>query len=194
MSFSDYRFALKARLNLLPTKTVVKRIGRPINNINCSRCNQAPETLAHILNACSPNAGLMRERHNSILKRLVKAVPQSAGNKFVEQKVLNSPYDLRPDLVVLNDEANSATIVDVTIPFEASPLAFTTAGEEKLCKYAPLVEWLTEKGYKTSSFAFIVGALGAWDPDNMHALGALSIGRNYSKLFKKLCVLDAIYF
>ena len=193
MSFSDYRFALKARLNLLPTKTVVKRIGRPINNVNCSRCNQAPETLAHILNACSPNAGLMRERHNSILKRLVKAVPQSAGNKFVEQKVLNSPYDLRPDLVVLNDEANSATIVDVTIPFEASPLAFTTAGEEKLRKYAPLVEWLTEKGYKTSSFAFIVGALGAWDPDNMHALGALSIGRNYSKLFKKLCVLDAIH-
>ena len=75
---------------------------------------------------------LMRERHNSILKRLVKAVPQSAGNKFVEQKVLNSPYDLRPDLVVLNDEANSATIVDVTIPFEASPHTFTTAGEEKL--------------------------------------------------------------
>ena len=111
----------------------------------------------------------------------------------MEQKVLNSPYDLRPDLVVLNDEANSATIVDVTIPFEASPQAFTTAGEEKIRKYAPLVEWLTEKGYKTSSFAFIVGALGAWDPDNMQALLALSIGHNYSKLFKKLCVVDAIH-
>lgn len=36
---------------------------------------------------CTLNTGLMRARHNSILKRLVKAVPSEAGEKFVEQKL-----------------------------------------------------------------------------------------------------------
>ena len=104
-SFSDFRFALRARLNLLPTKTVAKRVGHAIADDTCLKCRSAPETLAHILNACPPNAGLMRERHGKILKRLIKATPTSAGNKFAEQKIKDSPGDLRPDLVVLNDES-----------------------------------------------------------------------------------------
>ena len=60
MSFADYRFALRARLNLLPTKSVAKRARRLDNDI-CPKCTSAPETLAHVLNACTPNAGLMGE-------------------------------------------------------------------------------------------------------------------------------------
>ena len=74
ISFQDYRFGLKARLNLLPTKSVLKRIGKVEIDL-CMRCRQAPETLAHILNACPQYAPLMRERHNKILERTVKAIP-----------------------------------------------------------------------------------------------------------------------
>ena len=41
----------------------------------CPKCHKAEETLGHVLNACTPNAGLMRDRHNNVLKRLVKAIP-----------------------------------------------------------------------------------------------------------------------
>ena len=164
-SFSDFRFALHARLNLLPTKTVAKRVGHAIADDTCPKCRSAPETLAHILNACPPNAGLMRERNGKILKRLIKATPTSAGNKFAEQKIKDSPGDLRPDLVVLNDEYSTAVIVDVTIPIETSPSSFDAAREEKLRKYTPLAEWLTTQGYtNVSTHAFIVGSLGSWDP------------------------------
>ena len=79
ISFQDYRFGLKARLNLLPTRSVSKRIGKVEIDL-CMRCRQAPETLAHILNACPQYAPLMRERHNKILERTVKAIPPSAGD------------------------------------------------------------------------------------------------------------------
>ena len=37
MSFSDYRFAIKARCNLLPVRSVQKRIGLTSHN-QCTRC------------------------------------------------------------------------------------------------------------------------------------------------------------
>ena len=174
-SFSDYRFAIRARLNLLPTKTVAKRTGHPEIDTTYPKCHQAPETLGHILNACMPNAGLMRERHNAILKRLVKAVPREAGDKFVEQKIRDAPGDLRPDLVTLNHEKKVATIVDVTIPYEGEVNSFNAARVEKLRKYTPLKEWLSDKGFTVTLHAFIVGALGVWDSTSDEALQALGI-------------------
>ena len=64
----------------------------------------------------------MRERHNAILKRIVKAIPEDMGDKFVEQKIRDSPGDLRPDLVVLNDNVSVAVILDVTIPIESNSI------------------------------------------------------------------------
>ena len=144
-SFSDFRFAIRARLNLLPTKTVVKRAGHPEIDTTCPKYHQGPETLGHVLNACmlnacTPNAGLMRERHNTILQRLVKAVPREAGDKFIEQKIRDSTGDLRPDLVILNSKRKTATIVDVTIPYEGEVTSFEAARAEKLRKYHPVVE------------------------------------------------------
>ena len=80
----------------------------------------------HVLNACTPNTGLMRERHNKILKRLSNAINEDTGDKYVEQTVRGAPGDLRPDLVVYHND-NRVTIVDVTIPFESDELAFSKA-------------------------------------------------------------------
>jgi len=122
--------------------------------------------------------GLMRERHNRVLQRLVKAVPQSLGDKFVEQKIKDSPGCLKPDLVILKQEEKRAYIVDVTIPFEGSEDAFSVASQEKIDKYSPLQDWLTTKGYsEVSIHAFIIGSLGVRDVENEAVLRCLKIGR-----------------
>ena len=48
ISFSEYRFAIKARLNLLPTKTVLRRCGKRMEKVSCPACNMEQETLAYI--------------------------------------------------------------------------------------------------------------------------------------------------
>ena len=46
-SFAAYRFGIKARCNLLPTRTVIKRQGRTVD-VTCPKCSQQPETLAQV--------------------------------------------------------------------------------------------------------------------------------------------------
>ena len=77
----------------------------------CPKCRKAEETQGHVLNACTPNAGLMRERHNSVLKKLVKAIPSEVGNKYVEQQVQGCSEDLRPDIVIKNTSSSTAYVV-----------------------------------------------------------------------------------
>ena len=146
----------------------------------------------HALNACTPNAGLMRERHNTILQRLAKAIPESAGDQCLEQKVKNTPGDLRPDLVLWHGDGK-VSIIDVTIPFEGDTEAFKKARREKQAKYQPTEDWLRSNG-KTDIMvdAFIVRSLGSWDTDNERVLKRLGIGLKYSNLFRKLCTIDAI--
>ena len=61
--------------------------------------------------------GLMRERHNIILQRLAKAIPELEGDWYLEQKVKHTPRDLRPDLVSWHSDGR-VSIIDVTIPYE----------------------------------------------------------------------------
>ena len=46
----------------------------------------------------------MRARHNKIVERLVGAIPDSLGTKFLDQTVPECSGSLRPDIVILNKE------------------------------------------------------------------------------------------
>ena len=188
-SFSEYRFALKARLNLLPTRTVRKRSGETIVDVSCPKCHLEQETLAHVLNHCPPHVGLVRSRHNKILNRLANAVPPTKGIKILEQVVPGDTRALRPDMVILNEAKSEAFIVDVTVPFEGEE-AFQAARRAKEDKYAYLKPLLHFR--KVEVDGFVVGALGSWDPDNNKVLHKLSIGQNYAIMFKKLCCTETI--
>ena len=61
LTFPQYRFALRARLNLLPTRTVQARCGKVLPDTRCRRCHLVPETLSHITNHCLHNMGLIRQ-------------------------------------------------------------------------------------------------------------------------------------
>lgn len=193
VSFSEYRFAIKARLNLLPVKTVQRRFQQSQMDTRCRQCHQHPETLSHVVNHCLPNMGLIRQRHNQILARLTKAVPNMLGAKHVEQEVPGDPQRNKPDLVVTSEDQKTAYIVDVTLPFEGED-SMEQARERKLAKYAQLKQWMVEeKGYTDVYLgAFVVGSLGSWDPENEEVLRKLQVRRNYAKLFRKLCVSSAI--
>ena len=150
-----------------------------------------PETIGHVLNACTPHVGQMRARHNDILERIRKATPTGDSRVLlIDQKIPGSPCQLRPDIVLI--EGKDITIADLTIPYESGPDAFKKAKDEKLAKYQDLVEWARSQ-YETVSFgSIVVGSLGSWDPDNDPILRKLNIGKNYAVLFRKLCCLDAI--
>ena len=194
VTFSQYRFAHKARLNLLPVRTVQKRINPACTTTTCRTCHRMPETLGHVLNHCLPSMGLIHQRHNDILQRLVKAVPDTLGNKFVEQEIPGDPERNKPDLVIVSPDNQTATIVDVTVPFEGEEDSLTKARELKEDKYSSLRSWLlTEKGYQEVTVdAFVVGSLGSWDPANEAVLKRLQIHPIYAKLFRKLCCISAI--
>ena len=191
-SFSEYRFAHKARLNLLPTRTVRRRSGEAIADVSCPKCHLEQETLAHALNHCPPHVGLIRQRHNRILHRLAKAVQPAKGRQFLEQMVPGDNRNLRPDLVIVNEAKSEAYIVDVAVPFEGEE-SFPAARKSKEDKYHHLKALLHTKGIqKVEVDGFVVGALGSWDPENEGVLRKLSIGSRYATLFRKLCCTEAI--
>ena len=118
--------------------------------------------------------GLIRQRHNDILQHLVKAVPDTLGNKFVEQEIPGNPERNNPDLVIISPDNQTATVVDVTVPFEGEEDSLTKARESKEDKYS---SWLlAEKGYQEVTVdVFVVGSLGSWDPANEAVLKRLQI-------------------
>eukprot|EP00731_Ephydatia_muelleri_P034285 Em0054g8a len=143
-SFSEYRFAIKARLNLLPTRTVRKRSGEAIPDTSCPRCWQEQETLAHVLKHCPSNVGL--------------------GFQVLEQCVPGDEKSLKPDLVILNRDTSEAYVVDITVQFEGEA-AFQEARKAKEDKYHHLKKVLHDKGYrKVEVDAFVVGALKTDEP------------------------------
>ena len=110
-SFGEYRFAIKARLNLLTTRTSRHRAGERVPDRSCRCCSSEQETLAHVMNHCPSHVGLLRKRHN-ILARLSKAIPAWKGRQYKEQVVPGDNLGLRPDLVVL-DDTKEAFVIDV---------------------------------------------------------------------------------
>ncbi|KAL5509882.1 hypothetical protein EMCRGX_G005322, partial [Ephydatia muelleri] len=175
LSFPQYRFIHRARLNLLPRT-----------------CGRVPETLAHVLNHCHFNFGMARARHNSIRERIVRAVPEFLGTKMKEQQIPGTTGDNRPDLTIISPCGTKVTLVEVSCPFEGTPTALEDAANLKVAKYEPLRQQLLQTYAEVTIHPFIVGSLGSWFPGNDRVLSALPIGQKYAALMRRLCVVSAI--
>ena len=143
------------------------------------------------MRVCPRNMPTIRARHNIVMERLVRAIPDSMGTKFLDQTVPDCSGLMRPSIVILHKEQKEACLVDVTCPCE-TVRNLAVARERKLDKHTEVREKLKEKGYQTTLDAFVVGMLGTWDPKNDPLLTTLGIGRKYGTLFRKLCRHDAI--
>ncbi|XP_067118900.1 uncharacterized protein T26G10.4-like [Centruroides vittatus] len=188
-SFADWRFVHRARLSVVALRGH-KRFGNETKK--CRRCSFFRETLSHVLCHCPSNFRMITRRHNAILERLVKAFQKKDAMVLVNQRIPGYKVNCRPDLVIIHEPTKTATIVDVTTPFENGQPAFEAAREEKVTKYSGLVHHFRERGYDTHISAFVVGALGGYDPQNEATLQRLGIGRKYASLMRKLMVSDSI--
>ena len=175
LSFYQYRFIHKARLNLLPVRTVQARCHRPVPNTLCRHCGREQETLAHTLNHCTHNLGMARDRHNSVLERIIRAVPEHLGTKRKEQAIPGTSGANRPDLTIVSPDESSIILVEVCCPFEGSPTALEDAANTKLQKYEPLRQTLLQRYSSVEMFPFIVGSLGSWYPPNDRVLSRLTL-------------------
>jgi len=110
----------------------------------------------------------------------------------INQAVPGFDGSLRPDFVAVNETCKTVAIIDITMPFENRYAAFQAARQEKQNKYAPLAEHYERQGYSVFLEAFIVGALGGWDPANEGIINHLKLGHNYCRLMRRLMVSDAI--
>ena len=73
---------------------------------------------------------------------------------------------LRPDIIVTHVPSITVVIVDVTVQFEYSFAALEAANVENVQKNQPLADALRERCYVVNVDGFVVGALGAWYPNN----------------------------
>lgn len=89
--------------------------------------------------------GLIRQRHNDILQRLIEATPDSTGSRFVEQEVPSDTERNKPDLVIISPDKQEVTIVDVMVPFERDEESFSKARKAKETKYSSLKSWILNK-------------------------------------------------
>jgi hypothetical protein len=123
----------------------------------------------------------------------VKAlVPPSGTNVRVNQTVPGMKDGLRPDLLIVNQSAKTAEIIDVATPFEKRYAAFEAVRSEKRAKYDHIADRYRQQGYDVVVDAFIVGALGGWDVSNERIISRLKLGSHYCRLMRRLMCSDAI--
>lgn len=187
--FADWRFIHRARLNVVPLNGAIKSGNR---DKRCRRCGHPNETLPHVICNCQPHSTAWKHRHDAVMQRLANAIPASKGTISLNRTVPGTGSQLRPDIVIRDEDKKRIIMVDVTIPFENRRQAMTEARDRKHQKYAPLADALRQRGYEVSVHAFLVGALGAWDPQNEHVLRACGVSRRYAKLMRRLMVSDTI--
>ena len=145
-----------------------------------------------MVNHCHHNLLMVRDRHNAILDRIVRAIPDHLGTKIKEQPLPGTSGANRPDLTIISPDESSILLVEVSCPFEGSPTALEDAARSKTEKYEPLRQTLLQKYTSVEVLPFIVGALGSWYPPNDRVLSRLHIGWRYASLMRRLCVVSAI--
>ena len=189
--FADWRFVHRARLDVLPLNGA-RRWGA--GDRRCRRCGYASETLPHLLCHCGLLSAARQLRHNAIVERLA-AASRLPGEVRLNQRVQGVDGDLaalRPDIVVTHEPSRTVVIVDVTVPFENTFAALEAARVEKVQKYQPLADALRGRGYVVHVDGFVVGALGAWHPNNDGLASFLRVSSRYASLMRLIMVSETI--
>ena len=147
LRYREYRWAIKAQLNLLPVAAHRRKFGGSVADTRCKVCTGNIETQEHCLNVCQANMPAIKARHDRVMERLVGAIPDSLGTKFLDQTVPGCPGLLRPDVVILHEEQKKAFLIDVDCPCDR-PENMTAARGRKREKYAAIEEQLEGKGFQ----------------------------------------------
>ena len=178
LSDAEHRFGIQARLNQIDTNSVLKRRRlRANHHCRAPNCSSA-ETLAHVLNHCSPNMDAIRQRHDDALEKIGARIRQALTRaKSGAELRLNQTVPeytgaaLRPDIVLRDATAKTVVIADLAITFEdqsasARHSSLRLSYGHKTLKYQPIVSELQHKGWRVQNVAIVYGSLGSVLPTN----------------------------
>ncbi|KRY25774.1 Retrovirus-related Pol polyprotein from type-1 retrotransposable element, partial [Trichinella spiralis] len=189
-SFAAMRFALPARLDLLPCRA--RSSMRSYQN--CRRCGYDRETLPHILQHCRQfSAPAYQARHDAVQGRLETVMRRRFPNLRVNRALPEIGSNKRPDLVVVDEEKRLVILLDVAIVFENTAAAFVDARTRKWAHYEKEILAYRLRGYSVTYDAIVVGALGTWDPKNDAILKRIGVvSQRYLRLMKVLVVSEML--
>ncbi|XP_037501499.1 uncharacterized protein LOC119375391 [Rhipicephalus sanguineus] len=162
-------------------------MGPPDRDQRCRTCGCQRETLPHVLGHCMASSALYTARHNAVVDRIRAAASWNFTIAFQKRPVGDTGS--WPDLVLVRGE--EAIVLDVACPFENTREAFTNTRNDKVSRYEPVAAYLRRRYERVSVAAVIVGALGAWDPDNDRVLRRIC-SRPYLRVFKKIRVSEVL--
>ena len=123
------KFILNSAIDTLPTKVNLKQWGKSSSD-KCF-CGKR-QTLNHILSCCKPslNQGRYTYRHDNILTYISKCLDKSKYQIYVDIEGHQTPAGgtlppsvivttLKPDIVIVDKKAKTASIFELTVPSEA---------------------------------------------------------------------------
>ena len=164
LSEDQWKFALKARLDVLPTRANLQRWGI-VEDATCQRCHKGKETIAHVLCHCPCNEAEMVARHNRVANRLVKEAEEQGDVVSIQPAFPASSLGgiLRPDL--LATDGQGVRVCEVSVVAERDQdMTLQARREKKINKYTPrLAKASEETGTEYTLAPVTVGALGGLD-------------------------------
>ena len=152
--------------------------------------NKKNETLSHILNSCKPNLIQDTRRHNAIVAEIERAL--AAAQLRLNKQVPGSRFNLRPDIVLLDETNKKACIIDVQCPFDHDADALFIARKAKIDKYQCVADELRSRVFRAYVGAVKIGSLGCFDDDNLRSFAELGIQRKQGIALGKKLVSQTI--
>jgi len=156
-------------------------------HVPCRRVCSDDETLAQVLVGCMPMNNFWNARHNDVLDIVAAEIRMHSGAVLhVNETCRYYPSTDRVDLQVYFEDKNTLFLVNVKCPYDTMR-NLEIADIRNVDKYFYLLEEITEScGFTVILDTFIVGALGAWMPNNETLLNELNLGHRI-KLIANAC-------
>lgn len=157
------------RANVFPTR------GREKDRSLCKWCGKVKETIPHISGQCIKTKDAWINRHNRILKALIRLV-NFRWSVLVEPNLRNKEGNLRKPVVVFERDGIVA-VVDFTVQLGDNVDSLEAAHREKTGYYSELEEEVNKisGGKIIYIFGFIIGSRGKWSEGNDDLLKLLGI-------------------
>ena len=139
-------------------------------------------------------------RHDRIVELIVKDISKylaSTVRMYKHSRVISTMLQLcdkpdifnTPDVVVVDEESREVSVLEMACTFD---LSLEEAFMSKVIKYQPLLNTISELGYRCRLFVFIFGSLGHTHRLVVRGFQQLGMPKKEAKKLAKYCSVSAI--
>ncbi|KAI3381717.1 hypothetical protein SNEBB_002094 [Seison nebaliae] len=163
----------KLRYNIMPTNSTTHFFNG--GKKKCRGCGGPSENVKHLITKCPATKGLVMDRHNEIIRKLVALGQRQNGARIYQEKCFQTEDGIiKPDLIIVN--GNTAKIMEIAVTMEDNEHSLEKRYQEKLNKYKKYNHIFQEQ-LRASNIIhepIVVGALG-----DIHDKSAATMVRNF---------------